>query len=243
VGLKSFFSRESKDARSIDKWSKKLMSMYQQTAERKRAIESLTRIGSPEAIVALLRRYQYRTESTIVDEEEKEIVFNSCVALGADAIPGLVQYINTETSVYWPFKALRKIVGDKGAGRLLMEAIDGIEDVFGANRTRLEALVENMRELADDDRIHVRLLDLIRHEDEEIVIRAVDALSVRKDDPSVSEAVVPLLLDPEQSNRVRTLIMELMLEQGWNVKRHKKQLVGVIPEIYWIDDTGVVRRK
>jgi hypothetical protein len=219
------------------------MGKYLQTAERKRAIGALTEIGTSEAIVSLLKRYQYHTEQTIVDEDEKELVFQACVSLGHDAVPGLLEYINTEISIYWPVKALRQIVGEEVAVSELLKALDNIEDNFGANRQRREELVDQMRTYAEDDRVFDRLLACLGDEDEEIVIRAIDGLSVREDDPEVAEAIVPLLVNPDSSHRVRTMIMEQMLNQEWNVKRYKKQLKDVIPENYWIDDTGVVRRK
>ena len=243
MGFRNFFSSEGKEQRAVQRAGKKLMNKYQQTQERKRAIDVLAGIGSEEAIVVLLKRYQYRTESTIVDEDEKETVFNVCVNLGERAVPGLEQYIATETGIYWPVKALRKIVGDERAAEHLLSTIDAMEDTFGVNRGRLEELVDNLRPLAELDSVFEVLVDMLKHEDEEIVIRAVDGLSVCKDDPEVVAEIVPLLLNEDQSHRVRTIILELMIEQSWNVKRYKKQLTDHIPNNYWIDDTGVVRRK
>jgi hypothetical protein len=243
VGLFDFFSNENKEARAVGRWQNKLMGKYLQTTERKRAIHALTEIGTSESILALLKRYQYRTEASIVDEDEKELVFTRCVSLGRRAVPGLIQYINAETGIYWPVKALRQIVGDEEVTTQLLAALDNVEDVFGTNRQRREELVDQLRNFAEDDRVYDVLLGLLQDEDEEIVIRAVDGLSVREDDPDVAAAVVPLLVSEDSSHRVRTLIMELMLSQEWNVKRHKKRLKDVIPESYWIDDTGVVRRK
>jgi hypothetical protein len=243
VGFMKFFSSEGKEQRSIERAGKKLMNKYHQTAERKRAIEILAGVGTEEAVVMLLKRYQYRTEATIVDEDEKEVVFLECVELGHRAVAGCKSYIETETGIYWPVKALRKIVGDEETTTHLLAVIDGIEDTFGVNRARLEELVDNLRAFAHDDRVYDRLVLFLENEDEEIVIRAVDGLSTRLDDPSVCAQVVPLLLDEDRSPRVRTMILELMIEQQWNVKRHKKQLTDHLPDNYWIDDTGVVRRK
>ena len=241
--FKSLFSKDGRESRAVQRWQKRLMNQYQQTQERKRAIEGLAQIGTEEAIVALLRRYQYRTEASITDEDEKEQVYHTVVSLGASSVPGLVQYIHNETGVYWPVKALRSLVGDEETVTHLLSALDGVEDVYGQNRGRREELVDNLREFADDDRVFERLIRLAGDEDEEIVIRAVDGLGARQGDQRVSDTVVPILLDDSTSHRVRMLIMELMLEQQWNVKRFKKQLLGKIPDIYWIDDTGVVRRK
>jgi len=243
MGFRNFFSSGGKEQRTVERAGKKLMNKYQQTQERKRAIDILAGVGSEEAIVVLLKRYQYRTESTIVDEDEKECVFNVCVNLGERAVPGLQQYIATETGIYWPVKALRQIVGDERTANHILETMDAMEDTFGANKGRLEELVDNLRPLAEQDPVFEKLVSLLQHEEEEIVIRAVDGLSICKDDPEVVGEVVPLLLDEEQSHRVRTIILELMIEQTWNVKRYKKQLTDHIPQNYWIDDTGVVRRK
>jgi hypothetical protein len=243
MGFLDFFSKESKDARSIAKWSKRLMNKYQQTQERKRSVDALIQMGSTEAISACLRRYQYRTEASIVDEDEKSYVFESICQLGESAIPSLVQYISTEQGVYWPIKCLRRVAGDEETARHVMAAFAGIEDSFGANAQRREELVDNLRAFADQDDVFEQLCVLLRDEDEEIVIRAIDGLSARENDPRVAEHIVPKLLQDGTSHRLRTMIVEIMTENEWNVRNHKKEMVDVIPENYFIDGTGVVRRK
>ena len=243
MGLFDFLSKEGKETRAVARWEKKLMGKYLQTQDRKRAISMLTEIGTPEAVVALLKRYQYRTEASIVDEEEKDMVRECCVSLGESALPGLIQYLNTETGIYWPVKAFRQIAGDEITVTELLKALHNVDDDFGINRQRREELVDQLRNFAEDERVYEVLLTLLNDDDEEIVIRAIDGLSVREDDPDVAEAIIPLMVNDESSHRVRTMIMEQMLSQEWNVKRYKKQLRDAIPSNYWIDDTGVVRRK
>ena len=243
MGLFDFFSKDNKDSRAIGRWGKKLMNKYQQTGERKRAIEALTAIGTEEAVVQLLKRYEYRTEATILDEEEKELVHQSVLSLGDRAIPGLKQYINTQVYVYWPIKALRQIVGDHAAAGLVLEALEAVEDTFGTNQSRREQLVDNLRSVADDERVYKKLKELLEDDSEEIVIRAIDGLSARNDDPEVSLVVVPLVVNDATSVRVRTMILELIIEQQWNVKRFKKALTEKLPDAYFIDNTGVVRRR
>ena len=80
-------------------------------------------------------------------------------------------------------------------------------------------------------------------EDEDIVIRAEDGLCTRGGEKEVVNRVVPLLAADTTSIRLRTLITELMIEQEWNVKVFKKRLADKIPEAYFVDATGVVRRK
>jgi len=243
MGFKDFFSKESKEARAVAKWSKRLMNKYQQTQERKRSVDALIQMGTTDAISACLKRYQYRTEASIVDEDEKSYVFESVCQLGESAIPSLVQYITTEQGVYWPIKCLRRIAGDEETALHVVAAFDGIEDSFGANAQRREELVDNLRAFADQDHVFERLCVLLADEDEEIVIRAIDGLSVRENDPRVAEHIIPKLIDENTSHRLRTMIVEIMTENEWNVRKHKKDMIDVIPENYFIDGTGVVRRK
>ena len=244
MALKDWFSKEGKDTRAVAKWGKKLMGKWQQTGERKRAIEALTEIGTEDAVVALLKRYQYRTDATITDEEEKEMVYQCVVSLGPKAVPGLIQFITNETAIYWPVKAMRAIVGDEEAGTHILTAFEQVPDSFGVNKERRQQLVANMREFVNvDDRVYRKLFELLEDEDEDVVIRAVDGLCTRGEAKEVTNRVVPILFDPNTSIRLRTLITELMIEQEWNVKVFRKKLAGNIPEAYFIDATGVVRRK
>ncbi|MFT7621029.1 MAG: hypothetical protein ACI9WU_000190 [Myxococcota bacterium] len=243
MGLFDFLNSDAKEARAVGRWQKRLMNKYMQTAERKRAIEALTQIGTEEAIVALLGRYKYRTEATIVDEDEKQEVFEAVVALGENAIPALNTYIANETAIYFPCKALRRVVGDEVAAATILQSLSAVPDSFGANADRRQQLVDNLRDFSDNPVVYQTLLGLMEDEDEEIVIRAIDGLSARSGDRAVVEAIVPRILQEETSHRVRTLVMELMIEKGWNVKRYKKALTGIIPAHYFIDDTGVVQRR
>ena len=243
MGLFDFFKSDARGARQVERWRKRLMNKYQQTQERQRAIDALCQMGTDEAIAALLGRFTYRTEQSIVDEEEKQLVYERIVAFGDRAVPALEAYVGKQVALFWAVKALREIVGPERTAGVLLDALDQVEDSFGVNRERREVLVDNLRMFADDPRVYQKLLELVRDEDEEIVIRAVDGLSAREDDPNVPAVVVPLLLDPETSFRLRTLILELVLEKGWNVKRFKRQLKDKLPEGYFIDDTGVVRRR
>ena len=243
MGLFDFFKSDAKQSRAVARWSKKLMEKYQQTAERKRAIEALTSIGTEEAVVALLQRYTYRTEQTIVDEDEKRMVYECVVSLGDKAVDGLKAYIEAQSALYWPVKALSEIVGQDEGAAIVLTALEGVPDSFGGNALRRPQLVDNLRGFAEVERVHKTLIVLLQDEDEEVVLRAIDALAAREDDPDVPLQIVPVMMREETSIRLRTLILELIIEKGWNVKRFKKALGDVLPESYFIDGVGVIRRR
>ena len=59
----------------VDRYVKKLTNAYVQTHERVRMLDLLAETGTDEALYGILKRFTYRTEASIVDEDEKELAF------------------------------------------------------------------------------------------------------------------------------------------------------------------------
>ncbi len=242
MSLFSFFSKDSKDKRAITGLQKTLMQPFQQTQERKRAAEDLAKVGTPEAIAALLRRFEFRIENHTNDEDEKEHVHDLLIGLGEAAVEPILAYIRSETNLFWPIKALRRIAGDERTATYLLDTIAGFTDVYGKNRDRLNQLVDNIRAFASDQRVYDRLKALAQDDDEEIVLRAIDGLMIRQDAEVVALAVRKLV-DPEVSQRLKNVIMELLAQSEWSLGDHAAEVEPVVPANYTIDAGGVVRRK
>lgn len=243
MALFGLFSKDTKGA--VEKHSKRLMNKYTQTADRLAAIDSLTKIGTEDAIAALLKRYQFRVEQSIADEDEKQQVYSSIVGLGDKAVHAIVQYIGTESGTYWPIKALRALAGDERTATHVIEAFDGITNSYGQNRERRQQLVDNLRNFANIDFVFDRLVTLVRDEDEEVVIRAVDGLSAREGRTDHVEGLFAILVDEATSVRVRMMIFEIVVDQGWTVAPEQiAGLAAVLPPQYTIDaKTGKVSRR
>ena len=88
-----------------DRLVKKLTNAYAQTAERMRAMEILAGMETDESLFGLLKRFSYRVERDILDQDEKERAFELIVAAGDKAIPAIEKYVGQYDSVYWPLKA------------------------------------------------------------------------------------------------------------------------------------------
>ena len=243
MALFGLFSRDPKAA--VEKQSKRLMNKYQQTAERKAAIDALARIGTEDAVLALLKRYQFQVEQSISDEDEKNTVYEVVVALGPKAVDGVKQYIRTEVGLYWAVKALRALVGEAETATVLIEALDGFTNTLGQNRERRQQLVDNLRNFASDDRVFERLLQLVHDEDEEVVVRAVDGLSAREGHTDqVVDALAAVAVSERTSPRIRMMIFELMVNNGWKTTAERvPELTTVVTSQYVVDPTGSIRRK
>ena len=228
--------------KTINKLHKKLMNKYIQTMERKRVIGTLADIGSEEAITALLDRFTYVTDGSIVDEDEKSLTYDVIRSMGERAVPVLKNVITTQVAIYWPLKALTEISGEEEAVKVLFEALDGIEDRFERSMERMTNLVSSLRDYTRPEVLR-RLIELATDEAEEIRFLAVDGLCTFGEYQDAVDAVVQRVADPEETIRINRYAMDMAIERSWNVKRYKKNLQDSIPEGYFVDDTGVIQRR
>lgn len=228
--------------KTVARLQKKLMNKYVQTMERKRILRVLADMGSLDAIRAILGRFTYVTDGSIIDEDEKELTYEIIRSMGHKAVPALEAFIREEVAIYWALKIYTEAMGEEKSVDLLLECIGKINDRFDRSMGRLTNLVSALRDFHDERVLH-ELVRLSRDESEEIRFLATDGLSTFDDHPDAIEAILERLVDDEETKRLKTYIMDLLLERRWNVKRFKKSLVDKIPESFFIDDTGVIQRR
>jgi len=228
--------------KNVAKLHKKLMNKWYQTMERKRVIQLLAQLGSEEAVTALLGRFTYVTDGSIVDEDEKSIVYEILLDMGGRSVPSLRRFILTEPAIYWPLKALTEIEGEEVAVDTLLEALDGITDRWERSMERMHSLVQSLRDY-HSDKVLARLVDLATDENEEIRFLAVDGLSTFDSKQQAVDTIIERLLDDGETTRIKTFIMDMLMERKWRVRKYKKELAGKLPETYFVDDTGTIQRK
>ncbi len=231
-----------KGDKQVLKLQKKLMNKYVQTNERKRVIAILSDIGSDEALTALLGRFKYVTDGSIVDEDEKELVYEIIRSKGTAVIPVLRRFVSTEINIYWPLRALTEIGGEEEAVTTLISALDGIHDRFDRSMERMTNIVSCFRDY-DRPEALAKLIELAADESEEVRFLSVDGLTTFAQHREAVDAIMERLIDDEETGRVKTYIMDTLIENRWNVKKYKKQLVDKLPESYFVDDTGVIQRR
>lgn len=220
---------------------KKVENKYGQPEDRRAAIRQLAEMGTTDAVRGLLRRFTFRIEQTIGDEEEKQMVFEEVVRLGPVSVPALLEFLERENSPFWPTRALREIVGDQETVTRLLEIIDRIEAIFDRDIERKVELVSNLREF-QDDRVKERLLAFLQDENEELRVHALEGLAERNAE-EMTDVLVERLLDENETQRVKTTVLNLLIDRRWKVKRHKEAIRKVIPQTFWIDDVGVIHRR
>jgi hypothetical protein len=239
--LKSLFSKESREKSNIERMTKKLTNVHQQSVERKRVINLLADIGTYDAIYALLKRFTVRAEKTIEDEEEKQIVYQTVVSLGENAVQPLNDFIKKEISVFWPLKALSELMGKEKTIDFLIYLIDRTEAIFDMDVARKIEYVSNLREF-DDRKVFEKLYSLISDDNEEIRVHAIEGLGSHESE-EVMDLFIDRLVDENETQRIKSTILNLLIDNKWKIKKKKAQILKVIPPTYWIDDTGIIRRR
>ena len=231
-----------KKTSKVDKLVKKLTNAYIQTHDRMRIMEQLAEMGTDEALYGLLQRFTYRTEQSIVDEDEKETAYRMLVEAGMYAQPAIERFIKAHDAVYWPLRALKDIVGIDDTVDLLMQTLDeagNSDERVNEHRTQL---VSNLRDFPHE-RVEAKLIELSDDADEEVRIMAIDGLLTYGPD-SALPAAARRLLDPEESARVKSVILETLVEKDWSLGPWRKQLdeADCLPRPYRLGHDGRIDR-
>jgi HEAT repeat protein len=226
---------------TVVRLQKKLTNKYAQTQDRQGALGALADLGTEEAVTALLQRYTFRTEQTIGDEEEKRMVFDELVRLGPKSVQPILRFLETENAPFWPIRALRTIIGDEATVSELLRTIDAMEAIFDRDIQRKVELVSNLREF-EDLRVRDRLLELMDDENEELRVHAVEGLASSGTE-EMAAVLVERLVSEDETQRVKTAILNLLIERKWKIKHQKDAVRKLIPQTFWIDDVGVIHRR
>lgn len=243
MGLFSFIGGNSdkKNTKNISKAVQRLRSPAGQTQERLRMVELLTEIGTPEAVSGLLVRFTMRTPGSIVDEDEKQATYNSLLRLGDVCIDPLKTFIKTDANIYWPLRALTEIAGVDVAVDTLLESLSSAEHGFASDMDRREQLVSNLREYHTSDRAFQALVELASDESDEVRILAIDGLT-EFDRPEVPRVLATCLAVPEQSQRVRSTVLDILVDRGIDMSAYKDEIRPWVSDGYVLDNTGKIRR-
>ena len=237
-----FGDSDKKREKTIDRAGKKLKNPNHQTQERKRMIEVLQQIGTPDAVYALLGRFMMRTPGSIVDEDEKQMTYQVLLSLGDVTIEPIRRFINKQDAVYWPLRALTEIAGRSVALEALLDALTQVEHGYDADMERKEQLASNLREFLDDPRAMDKLVELTDDPSEQVRVLALDALC-ETEDPRVTDLLVRKVTDPEETGRIRSTIFTILVDRRINMGKHRAELEEVLPENMWIDGNGCLQRK
>ena len=243
MGVMEWFSREKRDERAFDKALRNVLRKTRAKDERMdEPISYLADIGTEEALLGLLRRYDVTIKSDSMDRFEKELICSIMVEKGARAIPPICTFLGESENVTWPIQALRSITSEDRVIEIVLDvlALEVGKDTFKSDKkVRLLELLEDHI----DERVPPVAVGALEDFDETVRFRAVELLLAQGDEVA-REPLLALLTNPdEESQRIKKRILAGFVEIGWTVKGFRKAVEAEIGKKQWIDRQGRIKQR
>lgn len=227
-------------AKQVEKLRKRLTDRYRQTYDRYEAMDELAKIGTPEALGALMGRFGVRVDGPTVDEEEKSYCYELLRKAGDAAIAPIEAFLRQSTAVYFPLRVLRDVAGDERAVDALLTAMADCDPGYHEGLERLREIVSNLRDF-QHPRVRAALLGLLQSRSDEIRFLALDGLATYPSE-EIAESFARRIAD-DPSLRVRALACELAITHDIDLQAHREFLGADLGPQYTLSEEGKVRRR
>lgn len=225
-------------ARELSRLARVVSNKMSQNYDRQEAIDQLSALGSVDAARALLRRFDFTMEPSIVDQDEKEAAARGVVAAGMAALEPIHAYCARAESLTWPLKILRQIVPADQVVTELLTLLDQFDTEYMRNpepKIQLITLLGEYRENEVREAVEPFLQDV----NEAVRFHASGTLfSIGN-----AESAEPLIaaLSEEESLRVKNRIARGLEQAAWALPEELAQRArNALPPGYTVREGRVV---
>ena len=238
--LSDLFDKDVRRKKRIESLSKKARQKFGQTEDRLGAVNALRDMGTEDAYRALLKRFSATTDNKLHDQDEKKYVSDLLVEIGPEIIPLLTEFVSRETEVTWAFRTLRRIEGQERWIGHVLDAL-GSSTSEDTDPEKIEQLLNVLHD-QKDPRVAPAISRYLTDLDDTVRFAAVEALATLGDEIARLPLLEALTKADEESARVVHRIIEVFREQGWEVKGFRKTVEERLPEDYYLDRSGRVKK-
>jgi HEAT repeat protein len=229
------FSKEGRAKGALARNIARVSNKYAQSPDRFAAMEKLREDGSEEALYGLCKRFSFKYDKGIEDEQEKEWAVEALISRGESAIPAVRRYAKEADTLSWALKILEGIThGDAGAKKML-EIVDEVlaSDPPGYTRdpSRKLEMIGFLSEWhgAPAKEVAPRIVPYLKDFDQNVRFAAADALAHQPDEASSRSALLDAMLRPEEElRRIKVRTAEVLADQGWTVTDRKEAVAAMI---------------
>ncbi len=246
--LDFLFDKEAAEERRIKKLKKKLTNMYVQDAERQYAVEELREIGTPEAIQALLARFEETSHNHTTDPDEKQFVYTVLVDLGrrgeVDVVQIITDYLKeADENINWPLKVLTDLVSYDEMVDVLAELLSALDIGYRRNPEKKQELMLRAAEF-EDPRLAEEVIRFLEDDNETIRFLAVDAAMAQNEDDIVEEAMRERLRTEESLRTVQKITDIFVDNPAWTIPEDDQEEVEQnLPDGFGVHKKGHIYRK
>jgi HEAT repeat protein len=247
MGLFDFLGSKKKQGesvagsdREVARFERIVGNKLSQNIDRQEAIEALAKMGTRASAAALLKRFDWLMDPTILDAKEKEAALNGIVRAGEEAIEPIRIYCRKSESLSWALKALAKIVPAERLADELLALLDQFDTEYIRNP---EPKVQLLRELAQHPTEDVRIAvePFLNDASEPVRFTAATALLELNMDESVTSLVAAL--ETEEGLRIKNRIAQGLAERKWPVPSDMLETCkAALPEDFKLSGNLIERR-
>ena len=194
-----------------------------------------------DAAAALLRRFNFITDPTITDQEEKQLAFDDILGAGKLALPGVRKYAKKAESLAWPIRILKAMLGEED---LVSECLTMLEQWDTEYAKFVDPKLQLLNELEEhqDPRILEAVKPFLMDVNEPSRFHAVGG-ALAQNDPAAIDPLVDMFCD-EESLRIRNRVCEGFASRGWVVPEARRaEMRKSLPSEYSIDGEGLVKKR
>lgn len=238
--ISDLFDKDARRRNRIQSLTKKATRKFGQSEDRLAAVDQLRGIGTDDAYRGLLKRFSVTVDNKLHDQDEKKYVSDILVELGPGVVPLLKEFAAREIEVTWAFRTLRRIeTAEAWVGHVLDALGDSTsEDTEPEKITQLLSLLHDQKDPRVAPAVTRHLGDL----DDTVRFAAVETLATLGDEAARQPLLDALTRPAEESRRVLHRIVDVFRELGWEVKGYRKAVEERLPEDYYLDRSGRVKR-
>jgi len=212
-----------------------------QNYDRSEALVMLAEVGTADSAAALLKRFTFKIDPSITDQEEKDVAAQGVVGAGRDAIEPIRKFSEKADSLSWPMKILKELVDEKEFVEELMSWLERWDIEYSKFiDPKIQLLVELEEHTHPDIRAAVEpFLDDVN---ETARFHAAAAI-FHQEDASATAALVRILPE-EESFRVKNKIAEGLLARGWVIPEDLREATRkALPPGFTIDGDGKLKKR
>ena len=240
MALFGLFGKKS-DADVVRKHGERATNRRAQAVDRWEAIQSLLKLGSPEAVEALMPRFAFYVDPSITDQEEKDAVFDGIVQLGAASIAPVVAFLRKAESASWSIKILDRIATPEAVVEKLVELLGEMDTEYERDPQRKVQMLASLEE-RHDPRIAPCAARFLADANETVRFHAAGALLAQAEAAAHREEMVRCLC-AEDSVRVRNRLFDGFAAGEWDVGAQTDAVRAKLPGGYTLDARGIPRRR
>ena len=224
------FGLFSKD-RGLGRARDKVLNKHAQSVDRFGAMEKLGKDGSQESILALCKRFSFKYDKTIEDQQEKQWVVDTLGGKDASVVlPALRAYMKTATSLHYPLMILARVATHDAALEVIDEILGAEPPGYTRDPERRTDVIAWLGEWDPGTNLEVtaRSIPYLADFDENVRYKAVDTIALKPHESAAEPLVRALVRPEEESRRLRVRIAEVLAENGWDLGELKTEVAPLL---------------